>query len=46
VFVNPVYTLEKDKAGKITDVKVSYTENYIDQHLRYSKKYSVLPNYN
>ena len=45
-FVNPVYTLVKDKSGKITDVKVSYTENYVDQHLRYSKKYSVLPNYN
>ncbi|MFZ4582814.1 MAG: dipeptidyl-peptidase 3 family protein [Paludibacter sp.] len=45
-FVNPVYTLIKDKSGIITDVKVSYNENYVDQHLRYSKDYSVLPNYN
>ena len=45
-FVNPVYTLVKNKAGKITDVKVSYTENYLDQNLRYSKDYSVLPSIN
>ncbi|HJV78059.1 MAG TPA: hypothetical protein VJ602_06710 [Paludibacter sp.] len=44
-FVNPVYTLVKNK-GKITDVKVSYDENYIDQHLRYAKEYSNLPTYN
>jgi len=45
-FVNPVYSLVKDKAGNITDVKVSYDENYVQQHLRYSRDYSVLPNYN
>lgn len=45
-FVNPVYTLEKDNNGNITDVKVSYHENYVEQHLRYSKLYSVLPNFN
>lgn len=45
-FVNPVYTLVKNDAGDITDVKVSYDENYVQQHLRYSKNYSVLPNYN
>lgn len=45
-FVNPVYTLVTDKNGKVTDVKISYDENYVDQHLRYSKEYSVLPNYN
>lgn len=45
-FVNPVYSLVKNKAGKITDVKVVSTEGYIDQHLRYSKKYSSLPTYN
>lgn len=45
-FVNPVYTLVKNKSGKITDVKVSYTENYLDQNLRYSKDYSVLPSVN
>jgi dipeptidyl-peptidase-3 len=45
-FVNPVYSLVKDNAGNISDVKISYDENYVQQHLRYSKEYSVLPNYN
>jgi dipeptidyl-peptidase III len=45
-FVNPVYILVKNANGEITDVKVSYNENYIDQHLRYSKEYSNLPTYN
>ena len=45
-FVNPVYTLLKNEKGEITDVTISYTENYIDQHLRYSKDYSVLPTNN
>lgn len=45
-FVNPVYSLKTDKKGNITDVLVSYDENYVDQHLRYSKEYSVLPHYN
>jgi dipeptidyl-peptidase-3 len=35
-FVNPVYTLVKDKNGVVTDVTVSYDENYVEQHLRYS----------
>lgn len=42
-FVNPVYTLVTDDSGKVTDVTISYDENYIDQQLRYSKQYSVLP---
>jgi dipeptidyl-peptidase III len=45
-FVNPVYTLVKNDKGEITNVKVSYTEGYLDQHLRYSKYYSSLPTYN
>ncbi|MCE5174818.1 MAG: dihydrofolate reductase [Bacteroidales bacterium] len=45
-FVNPVYTPEFDKNGKIKDVKVSYTEGYAEQHLRYSKQYKTLPTYN
>ena len=35
-----------DKKGKVKDVTVSYTENYVDQNLRYSREYSKLPNYN
>ena len=45
-FVNPVYSLVKNKKGEITDVTISYNENYIDQHLRYSKEFSSLPTYN
>lgn len=45
-FVNPTYELVKDKDGKITDVKISYKENYVDQMLRYAKEYSTLPTYN
>jgi dipeptidyl-peptidase-3 len=45
-FVNPVYILVKNEKGEITDVKISYTEDYLDQHLRYSKEYSNLPTYN
>jgi dipeptidyl-peptidase-3 len=45
-FVNPVYTLVKDSSGEVIDVDVSYKENYVDQNLRYSKDYSVLPAYN
>lgn len=42
-FVNPVYTPITDKDGNITDVKIDYTEGYIEQHLRYSRDYSTLP---
>lgn len=45
-FINPVYTPVYDKNGKITDVTVSYTEGYAEQHLRYSKEFASLPTYN
>ncbi len=45
-FVNPVYSLVKDKNGKTIDVSVSYSENFVQQNLRYSKEYSSLPTYN
>lgn len=45
-FVNPVYTAVYDASGKMTDVKVSYTEGFAQQHLRYSKQYGNLPTYN
>ncbi len=41
-FVNPIYTPVYDKNGKLIDVKVSYTEGYIDQMLRYGQDYSPL----
>jgi len=45
-FVNPVYMLVKNEKGEITDITISYTEGYMDQHLRYSKDYSSLPTFN
>ena len=42
-FINPVYTAVKDAQGNITDVKLSYTEGYAEQMLRYSRDYSTLP---
>ncbi|MDE6279987.1 MAG: dihydrofolate reductase, partial [Paramuribaculum sp.] len=41
-FVNPVYTLVKDNDGNITDVTVSFNEDYVEQMLRYSKQYNTL----
>jgi len=45
-FVNPVYVVEKDADGTITNVTPTYTEGYSEQMLRYSKDYSLLPTYN
>ena len=45
-FVNPVYTAVTDKNGTITDVTIDYGEGYVEQHLRYSREYSVLPDIN
>lgn len=45
-FVNPVYKLVTDDKGKITDVTISYDENFVNQQLRYSRQYSVLPSKN
>ncbi len=42
-FVNPVYEAVTDKDGNITDVKVSYTEGYAEQMLRYSRDFANLP---
>lgn len=41
-FVNPVYTPVYDSNGQIIDVTVDYTEDYIPQHLRYSRQYRTL----
>ena len=41
-FINPVYTLQTDAEGKITDVQITYTEGYAEQMLRYSREYSNL----
>ncbi len=41
-FVNPIYTPVFDENGEITDVNVSYNEDYVPQMLRYSRDYSLL----
>jgi len=41
-FVNPVYEAITDDNGIITDVRVTYTEDYLPQVLRYSRDYSGL----
>ena len=41
-FINPVYTLQTDTEGRVTDVQVSYTEGYAEQMLRYSREYANL----
>lgn len=41
-FVNPVYTPVTDKDGNITDIKVTYEEDYLPQMFRYSSDYSPL----
>jgi Peptidase family M49. len=43
-FVNPLYEAIYDKEGVIIDVKISYTEGYAEQMLRYAKDYSPLTN--
>ncbi len=45
-FVNPVYTLVKDKNDQVVDVKVAYTQGYADQMLELSADYSFLPSKN
>ncbi|MDE6287539.1 MAG: dihydrofolate reductase, partial [Muribaculaceae bacterium] len=41
-FVNPVYVPTFDENGIITDVKVTYGEDYMPQMLRYSNQYPGL----
>ncbi|MBR1594690.1 MAG: dihydrofolate reductase [Alloprevotella sp.] len=45
-FINPVYTAVRDAQGNITDVRISYTEGYAEQMLRYSRDYNNLPDVN
>lgn len=45
-FINPVYEPVTDANGRITDIKVTYTEGYAEQMLRYSRDYSSLPIWN
>lgn len=41
-FINPIYEPVYDDKGNITDVKIKYGENYVDQMLRLSQDYTTL----
>ena len=45
-FVNPDYELVLGEDGKVVDVKISYTTDFVGQHLYYAEKYSFLPSMN
>ena len=45
-FVNPDYELITDAEGNVTDVKILYPTNFVEQHLEYGKEYSFLPSMN
>ena len=45
-FVNPDYELVTDAEGNVTDVKILYPTNFVEQHLEYGKEYSFLPSMN
>ena len=45
-FINPVYIPVRDAQGRITDVKIDYTEGYAEQMLRYSRDYNNRPDIN
>ena len=45
-FVNPRYMPVLDEAGAMTDVRIEYPTDYVDQMLTYSSDYSFLPNRN
>ena len=41
-FINPVYVPTFGKNGEITDVTITYPENFVEQMLRLSRDYSTL----
>jgi len=45
-FVNPVYKVETNATGEITNITLDYTEGYTEQMMRYAKEHSWLPAYN
>lgn len=45
-FINPVYVPVNNNKGEIVNIDIRYDENYVEQNMRYSGDYSVLPTYN
>ncbi len=42
-FINPEYELICDESGNPVDVRISYTDDYAGQMLKYSREYGFLP---
>jgi dipeptidyl-peptidase III len=45
-FVNPVYKVDIDASGNITNITLDYTEGYAEQMIHLAKEHSWLPTYN
>ncbi len=45
-YVNPVLVADKNEAGEITAVNVTYPESFVEQMLDYSENYNFLPEVN
>lgn len=45
-FINPVLVPVEDQGGNITDIKVTYPDDFTEQMLYYADKFSFLPDYN
>lgn len=41
-FVNPIFVLETDSKGEITDIKLENKQTFVEQMLHYGKTYGVL----
>ena len=45
-FINPILVPETGEDGKITNIKVTYPDNFKEQMMFYARNFSFLPNVN
>ena len=45
-FMNPKYKIITDTNGEISDIQITYPDNFVDQMLHYDESYSFLPSMN
>ena len=45
-FMNPKYEIITDTNGEISDIQITYPDNFVDQMLYYDESYSFLPSMN
>ena len=45
-FMNPKYEIISDTNGEISDIQITYPDNFVDQMLYYDESYSFLPSMN